>query len=171
MKEIWKNIVGWEKYYQVSNHGRVRRIGGGRGAIIGKILVAGKASNGYLTVALSQNNKNKTFLVHRLVLRTFAGKPLSGYEARHLDGNALNNRLDNLKWGTRSENIQDSIRHGTNYVGSKNGRSKLTEDDVGQIIILLQDGQMQKEIAIMFGISPQIISQIKLKQIWRHVSR
>lgn len=55
----------------------------------------------------------KKIPVHRLVLMAWAGLPSGGDVCRHLDGNPLNNCIENLAWGTPSQNVQDSIRHGT----------------------------------------------------------
>jgi len=65
---------------------------------------------GYPFVVLSGK---KGRFVHRLVLETFVGPRPHGMEARHLDGDRTNNRVENLRWGTRKENVADAIKHGT----------------------------------------------------------
>lgn len=69
---------------------------------------------GYLSVKIRETSQR----VHRLVLAAFDG-PAAGREGRHLDGNALNNRLSNLAYGTRSDNVLDSVNHGTHVQSRK----------------------------------------------------
>jgi hypothetical protein len=104
--ERWKPVVGFEQWYEVSDMGRVRS--SRRGGL--RILRPGLSTGGHLSVALGRGN---TRMVHALVLAAFVGPRPPGADSRHLDGNYINNRLDNLSWGTRSENIRDAIRHGT----------------------------------------------------------
>lgn len=172
MIEKWKDIVGYEGHYQVSNSGRVKRINRIVGTRTDKVLSPFKNDKGYLIVSLYQNGNSKAFLLHRLVLKAFVGQsPSPKSITRHLDGDQKNNRLDNLTWGTYSENMQDSLKHGTHVCGSKHKMSKLTERDVKQIIKLLQGNQTQTEIGNMFGVSHRTISYIKLNKTWRHIQR
>lgn len=67
--------------------------------------------DGYPSVRLHVNKRDKGFTVHYLVLRTFIGPRPPGQECRHLDGNKSNNTLENLCWGTRKENGEDATRH------------------------------------------------------------
>ena len=103
--EIWKPIpiLGLEKF-EVSNLGRVRSQ-----RAIRKLT---KAAN-YWQISFWINKKQKIFKVSRLVLMAFVSPPPShGHMAMHLDDNTDNNRLDNLKWGTRSENVKMAYAHG-----------------------------------------------------------
>lgn len=84
------------------------------------------AVNGYEVVSFSFNNKTKTFTKHRLLLHAFVSPCPEKCEALHINGNKLDNRLENLRWGTRKENVADAIKHGTATIGIKNGRAKLT---------------------------------------------
>jgi hypothetical protein len=71
-------------------------------------------------VALSVNGRQKSYLLHRLVALTFIGPPpSSAHEVCHNDGNPANNAPGNLRWGTRGENILDTVRHGTNHWASR----------------------------------------------------
>lgn len=67
------------------------------------------SSYGYLQIEINDDLK----LVHRLILRTFDRPPKDGEWARHLDGNPKNNAIDNLEWGTPTDNVRDKIKHGT----------------------------------------------------------
>lgn len=117
MKEIWKDIVGYEGY-QVSNLGRVRNK---KGKILTlKLSKPTKRSNiGYLQAHLWKNGKGKFYTVHRLVWIAFNGEIPQGFEVNHIDENKYNNRLDNLNlltskenknWGTRNKRIADALK-------------------------------------------------------------
>ena len=97
-----------------------RRQDGGRGveSFIGSALKRMKPrrhSAGYLQMALRRDGEYVYFLLHRLVLETFVGPCPEGMECLHADGDKHNCELSNLRWGTREENVQDSIKHGTFY--------------------------------------------------------
>lgn len=118
MTEIWKPAVGYEGY-EVSDHGQVRsldrtiyRKDGQTRLCKGRALKPQKHSDGYLYVCLYREAKPRKEYIHRLVLEAFTGPCPDGMECRHLDGNPENNRVSNLQWGTRSENILDVVRHG-----------------------------------------------------------
>ena len=111
----WRIIPGTDGNYLVSDHGQVwsrprRNTSGG--------ILTPTVTQGYLYVTLSVDGRTQTRRIHRLVLESFVG-PANGLECRHLDGDKTNNRLDNLAWGTRSENALDRVRHGTHSTGSK----------------------------------------------------
>lgn len=106
MKEIWKDIQGYEGLYQVSNLGRVRGIK--RNSILKPWTVRG----GYLSVNLCKNNLVKKRVVHRLVAEAFIDNPENKPEINHISGNKLDNSISNLEWCTREENIQHSWDEG-----------------------------------------------------------
>ena len=106
--ERWLPIPGWEGLYDVSSLGRVRSHYRG-----GRILRPWPDADGYLRVSLSRGGVQTIYRVHRLVLLAFAGPGEPGEEVRHLNGDATDNRADNLAWGTPAENKRDQVRHGT----------------------------------------------------------
>jgi len=118
--ERWLPVVGYEGFYEVSDLGRVRsmrrRVAGGRAV---RILKPCQYPRGHLKVVLCVNGQKKDMLVHRLVAIAFIGPQPPGCEVCHYDGNPANNVLGNLRWGTRGDNIRDSIRHGTNAWASR----------------------------------------------------
>jgi hypothetical protein len=96
------------------------------------------------------------FLVHRLVLEAFVGSCPDSFECCHKDGNPLNNRLENLRWGSRSENRLDAVNHGTNNFlrGELNVKAKLTWEEVRLIRRLYKTGKFsQPELAEMFDVA------------------
>lgn len=106
MKE-WKDIAGYELYYQISNIGQVKR------KDTGKIL-KNNIRNGYEYVTLCVNGQRKKFYVHRLVAIAFIPNPNSYEQVNHKDGNKSNNKVDNLEWCTQKENLMHAFRTGLN---------------------------------------------------------
>lgn len=97
----------YQSRYEVSNFGEVRN------AKTKRVLKPDSKKYGHLYVNLSNKGVQKKRYVHRLVLLSFVGPPLEGQEVLHIDGDAANNKLENLRWGSRKENVLDLVRHGT----------------------------------------------------------
>lgn len=120
-EETWKPVVGYEKFYEVSNHGRVyslprRILSGGRYLNrSGKMLKLKAHKAGHRYIGLYRGNGQEFEQVHRLVLEAFVGPAPDGMFGCHNDGNPFNNRVDNLRWGTPKENMRDKAVHGTNH--------------------------------------------------------
>ena len=124
--EVWKPVVEQEGRYEVSSLGRIRtvaRIGtrkdGSRLPVAERIRVLTIDKTGYALIGLSTPAGSRTKFVHRVVLEAFVGPRPEGMECRHLDGNPLNNRIENICWGTPSDNAWDRVAHGTHFHGSK----------------------------------------------------
>lgn len=100
MKEIWKDIKGYEGYYEVSNLGRVKRIGKTN------CLKSAIRKDGYEQVALCVNNILKSYAIHRLVAIAFIPNPNNLPQVNHKDENKLNNCVENLEWCTQEYNIK-----------------------------------------------------------------
>lgn len=180
--EVWKDIPNFEDIYQVSTHGRIKRITNGPSTYSGRLLKPTIHHSGYMEVSLCKNGKQyKSLRIHMLVLITFVGKRPNKQECRHLNGNRHNNMLSNLTWGTHKENMQDRINHGRCIVprGSSHNLAKLTETQVVEIKKLLgstlknkhNKGLTLKEIAQQYGVSIPTISYIKTGKTWKHVER
>lgn len=118
MRAIWRPVVGFEGRYEVSAAGSVRSYVYGRDPSKPRRITGYINKWGYRRVRLTDGNGRRIERpVHQLVLEAFEGPrpgPWPAYEARHLDGNPLNNRWpSNLAWGTKLENADDRRRHGT----------------------------------------------------------
>ena len=111
--EIWKDVLGYEGRYQVSNWGRVKRIGKYRNQVTewesNKLLKPAKKNNGYLYCQLSKDNKTKPKMIHRLVAEAFIQNSDNKPTVNHIDGNRENNSSDNLEWATYKENNVHSL--------------------------------------------------------------
>lgn len=120
--ENWKDIVGYEGIYQVSDEGRVRTVQGktthstfhGSRIWNERILKQKTDKYGYKRVSLWKNKKPKDFLVHRLVALAFIPKPIGKEIINHKDCNVINNYIDNLEWCTYAENLQHAYENGLN---------------------------------------------------------
>lgn len=173
MKEVWRSIDGYNGIYEVSNFGNVRslsRIDIRKNKIIGQIMKTFK-SRGYIRITLRKEGKGTKGSVHRLVLTAFSGECPKGYQCNHIDGNKLNNRIDNLEWVTPSENQRHKydILGYSRPIGSKNPQSKLTEAKVKEIKLLLVKKIPVKLIAEMYKVTLKTIYNIKSESAWTHI--
>ncbi len=170
MEEVWVNIKDFPDY-QISNFGRIESIRKLKsGKIIKKILKSLKI-NEYYYVALYKNKNRFYKSIHRLVLESF--RPIDNsdnYQCNHIDGNKINNILNNLEWCTQSENMKHAYKIGLeSQKGICNSSCKKTEDEIIFIIKLLNENILtQKEIGCKFGLSQSHISNIKNSKRWSH---
>ncbi|WP_280404716.1 NUMOD4 domain-containing protein [Nocardia brasiliensis] len=124
--ENWRDLPGWEGYYQVSDRGRVRslarvihRRNGVPQTIHPRTLSPTLNHHGYLSVQLSRPGTCRRIELQCLVAAAFLGPRPPGRQVLHDNGKATDNRLSNLRYGTPSENQLDSVRHGTHFLASK----------------------------------------------------
>lgn len=172
--EKWKQIPGYEGVYEVSDRGRIKSVGRykhprkDRSAYWQneRILSQYKQKNGYMMVCLAKDGTNRTFSVHRLVLRSFVGEPEAKYEACHNNGKRDDNNLENLRWDTRVNNFKDRDWHGKTACGTKNGWAKLDDEKVNKI---LADARPNRQIAKDYGVSSVTIDRIKSRLTWAHI--
>ena len=171
--EIWKPVVGWEGTYEVSVLG-VRRIAPGRGTWPGRMLKQSLDTDGRPCVNLYLHGKRTHCKVSHLMADAFLPPKTSADQVlRHLNDDPTDNRIENLGWGTRSDNAFDAIRNGKwhHAKGESHCCAKLTEDDVREIRRLYATGNYTlKELALRFGITFSTVSRIVLEKIWKHVA-
>ena len=148
MEEIWKDVVGYEGYYQVSNLGRVRsldRIASNGRKIKGKILSTKVNTPPYYPrVSLSVNGKMKLVQVHRLVAQAFVYNPDPEHKTQvgHKDESRTNNRADNLEWVTPKENSNMPLHRER---VSKANEGKVLSAETKSKISLSQKGKYKGE--------------------------
>ena len=123
--EQWRDIPG-HPGHQVSNHGRVRsldrtitRSDGQARRLKGRAMRATLNQHGYPFVDLRNQGKRRVRKVHSLVAEAFIGPRPDSMDVCHNDGNPANNHVDNLRYGTHSENMLDKVRHGTDPDAAK----------------------------------------------------
>ena len=169
-QEIWKDIKGYEGYYQISNMGRVKGLKRKfiHNEYIKKMYYY---DNSYVRVSLRKKSKPKTFLVHRLVALAFIPNPENKKQVNHKDGNKQNNNVCNLEWVDNSTNMQHASIHNLLQTGEKHYNSKLTWDDV--CFIRSHYKKYDKvynttTLGKMFNISPRKILGICNYETWKH---
>jgi hypothetical protein len=167
--EIWKDVLGYEGLYQVSNLGNVKRIAGSKSINSKeKTLTPIKLKKGYLRVALTKNNVGKRKLVHVLVLEAFVGKPdFDKAQVNHINGIKTDNTLTNLEWCTQSENQ----KHMFYVLGVNHSKRCLDEERVLQIIEKLKQGQSSSIIADEYKVKPHVITDIARGRSYKRIKR
>lgn len=124
--EIWKDIEEYKGKYQASNIGNIKNM------ITNKVLKQYIGSNGYYRIGLYKDKKTKVFEVHRLITKTFIDNVENKKEVNHIDGNKLNNNINNLEWVTHKENINhawktklfEPVREASRRYGKDNPAAK-----------------------------------------------
>lgn len=172
IKPTWRDIVGWEGYYEINSVGEIRskdRLINGR--LYKSVTLRYKYIRGYVNVGLSRGGRVKTLQVHRLVMKTFRPVPnQDNLQVNHINGKKDDNRLGNLEWVTASENIKHSYRLGLqkSQVGSDNNYSKLKDEDVLDIRYKYKH-LSETETAKIFNVSRSLIGVIRRREVWKHV--
>ena len=178
-KERWaplhyKNI---KPIYEISTYGFVRN------KYTNKQLSICKSEKGYSMVSLmTNNNKQKTFKLHRLVAKTFIPSPINNGSEKltvnHKDGNKDDNSIYNLEWITFSKNIKHSYDEGLNTPrrGTLNGHSKYDDNVIEYICQMIENGDKTQDIKksvkdkFSIDITRYLVFDIKHKKTWKHIS-
>lgn len=182
-EEIWKDVVGFEQYFRVSNLGRVfsKRTN--------KILVQTKLKCGYMAINTRIGGRRGTchsLRVHRMVADAFLEAPTEDQQkfaaksaygkvwVNHKDGNKLNNQLCNLEWVTASENAKHARAMGLqkSLRGENCPHSKLTEVDVIKILEMYEPGVYGKgriSIAKSLNLPAAAVSSVIHSGNWGHL--
>lgn len=183
--EIWKDVQGYEDYYQVSNFGRVKSLqrkvpyfssmSQKHTTFTVKECILKKVSipSGYLFVRISKLNKYKNFYVHRLVAQAFIPNPGNKAYINHKDGVKTNNHIDNIEWATPSENAIHALATGlkVSQKGEDQGKARLSNEQALKIKTLCLT-KTAEEIRIMMNFPKKdrhLIANIKCGRIWKHL--
>lgn len=169
--ERWKPVVGYANY-EVSSLGRIRSLVRFYRRTK-RYLTMCCIVNGYRRVQLTPKKGKKTNIhIHRLVLTAFRGKCPDGMEACHNDGNKLNNKISNLRWDTRKNNLADRIKHGTAPIGENAPNAKYSEQDVLNVWRLRKRlGASASVIAKMLGFTKGFVETVIYNRHWKHLHR
>ncbi len=169
-KEEWKSIKGYEGLYEISSFGRVKSLLGwnGRKYIQRERILAPykQQSNKYYSrsvVKLTKDNKTKDFKVHRLVAEAFIPNPNNYKVVNHIDGNPLNNNVENLEWCTQKMNIKHALNNELTI-------TRIKTIDRETMVELLNNNFNYDEIAEMLGVAKgtvfNYIRKFKIRKIY-----
>ena len=183
----WKPVVGYENLYEVSSVGEVRFAGKSHanGRPLFRRAVPPQLVKGYARVKLWKDHEVRYWFVHRLVAYAFWGSPSKGKDQiRHLDGNRLNNRVENLAWGNPWDNAFDRDIHGRTASGkgsgawthpecivrgSRQGGARFTEGQIVELRHRWRQGETQTALAREFGVDQTTLSSLLTGKSWKHV--
>lgn len=168
--EEWRPVVGYEGIYDVSNFGRVKSYLRGKVHLLKYQVDA----QGYVIVTLYRNGHEKRAKVHILVAQAFIPNPGNKPQVNHIDGNKANPHVSNLEWVTPSENMLHAFRIGLkkSATGSKNGKAKLTDDDIRYIRKHYKKGTHAfglKTLARKFNVNISTIARIVKYKVYKNV--
>ena len=138
--EIWKDVAGYEGLYEVSSYGRVKSLnyGGCKGVV--KIMKQTFDDKGYLNVRLSKDGKTKKIRVHRLVAIAFIPNVENKPEIDHKNTIRYDNKVENLRWSTHKENMNNELTRKHNSESRKGIRcteetkKKISEANKGKVV-------------------------------------
>lgn len=151
MQEIWKDVVGYEGLYQVSNTGLIKRLAGScPTAHTDRIVKATDNGTGYWKIALCKNNIQRQYLVHRIVAQAFIPNPNNYDFVNHKDENKKNNNVDNLEWCTKSYNAiyylnfdeNRKIEYGKRFGGKSPMLERVPRKYLWRVIQKTKDGSV-----------------------------
>lgn len=171
----WQAIPGFERFYEVSEYGEVRRTQNRRWREKGSLVSQNRDRFGYRRVQLydSKNRQRLSFAVHRLVMQAFVGDCPEGHEVNHMDGDKSNNHLSNLEYVTHQENVRHSFKKLKRMQrvarGEASGAAKLTTEQVLTIRERAANGERRRALGHEFGVTPECITYIVRRVTWKHI--
>lgn len=177
--EKWNDIPGYQGLYQASNLGQIKSLSRPctiRGRVhlkYERILKPGINSRGYRGLGLWKNEKRISWNVHRLVLMAFVPNNNNLPFINHIDGNKLNNNLDNLEWCTRQHNVDHASKLGLNkkLFGENHPLARLTENDVMGLRQMAKSGYINKDAeGRRLGVSGSVIRNAINGKTWKHIA-
>jgi len=166
MKEIWKDIEGFEDLYQISNNGRVKSLKrkilykDGRSFIKEESILNPSIGNkGYYYLNLRKNGISYNKRIHRLVLMHFKPQLKNKTQTNHIDGNKSNNNINNLEWVTNSENQIHAVKLGI----------RGTKLDIDKARFIRRNKKYTtRKLANMFNVDISLIRLVLNNKIWNH---
>lgn len=171
IQEIWKPIAGYEGYYEISNEGRVKSLervdcrGQHRKEMVLKMSLN---SDKYGIYTLSKDRHSVTRKSHRLVAQAFIENPNNFPDVNHIDGNKLNNNIENLEWVTVKQNIDHAVKLGLrNSKGVHNYGCILEEK---QVLEIYKSNSSCSVLSKIYGVSKLAINRIKIGKTWGHIT-
>jgi len=173
--EEWRDVVGFEGLYQVSDLGRIKSLrrvihrvrpaGAYKVVWPEKILKTSTTCDGYLRVPISKDGVRFTVALHRVVAIAFLPNPNNLPEVDHLNGVRTDCSARNLDWVTGLENKRRAVERGTSPAGERNGRAKLTQE-IAEQIRAAWPATPQRQLAARFGVSKAAVYFVLKGKTW-----
>ena len=162
------HMLGFKGVLEINTIGEIKSLA--RSGTPEKILKSSVGTRGYLRVSFRVFGKQYTKNVHRLLAENFIENPDNLPCVNHIDGNKLNNSIENLEWCSYSHNVKHAYDNGlaTPYLGSKG--TGLTTNDVLRIVELKSKGETLRKIANDFNVSQGCVSDIVTGRTWSRVT-
>lgn len=174
--EVWVAIKGMEGHYEVSNYGRLRSLDrvvftkkGGVYLRKGRVRKLQSSAHGYPILLLSVNGQFINVRLHRLVAEHFCHKPEGCNVVNHIDNNPMNNYYKNLEWTNLLGNSEHAARQGRHNHGERNGKARLTREDVVDIHTMYAEGHSKEVISTKYNISTWHCKDILAGRRWVRV--
>lgn len=169
-QEIWKPCNLYENYL-ISNFGNIKHIKRNKNL---KYSLSNYKGNGYPQVKIYLGSKLTCVKIHKLVMLSFKlEEHFDGAVVNHIDGNKLNNNLDNLEWCTASENQKHAYKNNLLNIkkGTDHNKTKLNANQVKEIRTSYKKNELSmKEMSKKYNISYENIRAIVLNKIWKHIT-
>ena len=165
--EQWKDVVGYEGLYRVSDLGRVLSLNYNRSDNV-KILKKEHTKKGYLRVCFYKNKIRSKILVHRIIANNFIENNKIKKEVNHINGVKFDNRVENLEWCTSSENVKHSWNNNLTYAlkGEIHGMSKLKTN---QVLEIRKSELPISKLSEIYKISKTHVHRVITKKTWNHI--
>ena len=175
-QDDWRPVLGYEGLYEVSSGGAVRSLDkvvvtkkGHTKRFAGRTRKSHRGTHGYPSIALSKDGALTQRTVHSIVADAFLGRRPEGMVTRHLNGVPTDCRIENLRYGTPSQNQIDRIMHGRGGRGEANPMCRLTEQAVLMARSMRANGFKHTSIAKVFGVSEGTIRDAITGRTWGHL--
>jgi hypothetical protein len=157
MKEIWKDIQGYEGLYTVSNMGKVKSHHTYRRAKTGYLLKEGVNDSGYCYVGLSQCGIVKQKKLHRLIAIAFISNPENKRTVNHINGIKTDNEIKNLEWATYSENGMHASKSGLLHTGKYKTNMRIA-NEIRKVYN--EQKLLPREISVIYSLSIPVVRNI-----------
>lgn len=173
--EVWKDVVGYEGLYAVSNKGRIKSLKrtvhhpiNGKSNLSERLRTTNPSKDGYCHISLNKESIISSLTVHRIVAKAFIPNPQNKPQINHINGVRNDNRVENLEWVTGSENVRHAFKNGLVPTGEQHKSSKLTEE---QVLKIRKKGKYKTrtQIAREYNVSFSCIDKIMKNKTWKHI--
>ena len=178
MKEVWKDVKGYKGLYQVSSEGRVKSLdravrgkSNGLQYVKGRILTPYTSHDGYLKLKLSKDGNYRYLGINRLVAEAFIPNVRKLTQVNHLNCNKKDNSIGNLEWCSPSANIVHAYANGLIPQGEDSHYATISNEIAHAICGRLEEKVRVCDIVSEYCVSRFVISKIKNKKSWKHISK